>query len=398
MNILIEMSPINRGSGGNYQYAIGLLNVLGKAGLPHRFYVYNLTPDDELRAIVARYPNFVLLSEAPPRSWRLVRRGIWIVGRLLKELSGKEWISPPHPLQYLLSTYRIDLVHTSYQDLLRTSSVPGISTMHDVQELHFPEFFTSAQRAYRAAAYKRAIDDADAVIVSYEHVRKDIIRYFAKSPEQVHVVLLDMQDLWFERFGPKDVITGICERFEIPGEFLLYPAATWAHKNHLALLEAIASLRDAKGRLVHLVCTGQQSEHFEEIRRRIAELNLERQARFLGIVSDVELFSLYHRCRGVVVPTLYEAGSFPLMESLLLGVPVICSDATSLPETIGDAQYVFSRQDTAEMADKIERLYFDPEYRARNIEHGRTRAALLRDNQAARKIDAIYSRLVGLRR
>jgi glycosyltransferase involved in cell wall biosynthesis len=75
----------------------------------------------------------------------------------------------------------------------------------------------------------------------------------------------------------------------------------------------------------------------------------------------------------VVIPTLYEAGSFPLLEAMSLQAPVICSSVTSLPETIGDTRFVFDPLDIEKMASLIIELLDDSELRATNIVNGKQR-------------------------
>ena len=58
----------------------------------------------------------------------------------------------------------------------------NITTLHDVQELHYPQFFTSTERANRAVNYKKAVDGADAVIVFYDVTKpRTIIKYTIKK-------------------------------------------------------------------------------------------------------------------------------------------------------------------------------------------------------------------------
>jgi glycosyltransferase involved in cell wall biosynthesis len=69
----------------------------------------------------------------------------------------------------------------------------------------------------------------------------------------------------------------------------------------------------------------------------------------------------------VVIPTEYEAGSYPLFEAMLQKAPVICSDVTSLPETIGDRRFIFDPYDVAGLADLIQRITTDENLRRENI-------------------------------
>lgn len=75
--------------------------------------------------------------------------------------------------------------------------------------------------------------------------------------------------------------------------------------------------------------------NIKKIKPFIDEQGLSNKIKFLGFVPDVKLFELYHPRRTVVVPTIFETGSFPLIECILMGILVICTNAISLPETLG---------------------------------------------------------------
>ena len=78
---------------------------------------------------------------------------------------------------------------------------------------------------------------------------------------------------------------------------------------------------------------------------KISELNLSEAVHFLGIVPEEDLISLYKNSSLVVIPTLYEAGSGPLYEAMRYQVPVICSNVTSLPDTVSNDEFLFDPND-----------------------------------------------------
>ena len=139
-------------------------------------------------------------------------------------------------------------------------------------------------------------------------------------------------------------------KFGLEKKYVLYPAATWKHKNHISLIKSLRKLRD-EGIEIDLVSTGNRTEYFKTIQSVIDELDLSEVVHFLGIVSEEELIGLYKNARLVVIPTLYEAGSGPLYESMRYGIPVVCSNVTSLPETVGKNEFVFNPNNLEEMTD-----------------------------------------------
>jgi glycosyltransferase involved in cell wall biosynthesis len=393
MNVLFYIPALTRAYGGIYQYTIGLLNSLGKSNC--NYYIYCLEPDNDLKELVAKFPNlqFVEPGLMQRNKWSAFKfKVVCFFNNLFKKFFNATFSDKDFLFDLIAEKYAIDVTHCPYTLYFKHKNIPNISTLHDVQELHFPAFFTSEQRASRAVNNKYIIDNSNAVIVSYNHIKNDIVSLFAKPEQQVFVSLIDMKNLWFEKYlNSVPIPLGGA----IPEHFIFYPAVMWQHKNHLNLIKSLAWLRDQKGITVNLIFTGDHKIPFADtVKRLIEELKLNNQIQILGIVNDETLYALYQKCTAVVVPTLYEAGSFPLMEAILMEHHVICSNVTSLPETIGDNQFVFDPQNIAEIAQKIERICFDNEYRTDNLRRIKLQQARLKDTGITPKVEAIYSELI----
>jgi glycosyltransferase involved in cell wall biosynthesis len=176
-------------------------------------------------------------------------------------------------------------------------------------------------------------------------------------------------------------------------EYLLYPAATWRHKNHSALIKALKKIRE-EGNEVDLVCTGNKTEYFKTVQSLVHELNLSEAVHFLGIVSEEDLIGLYKNSSLVVIPTLYEAGSGPLYEAMRYGVPVICSNVTSLPETMGNSEFIFNPNNSEEMLTRIKQGLYDEEFRKRNVQNSHDRMKDLENNNYCDCFQKTYKKLL----
>ena len=71
----------------------------------------------------------------------------------------------------------------------------------------------------------------------------------------------------------------------------------------------------------------------------------------LGYLSLEEMVWLYGHAEAYVIPSLFEGFGLPALEAMYFGVPVVCSNAGSLPEVVGDAGQFFDPKDHADMAD-----------------------------------------------
>ncbi|MBE0570831.1 MAG: hypothetical protein IH618_04730, partial [Ignavibacteriaceae bacterium] len=121
-------------------------------------------------------------------------------------------------------------------------NVPVIITMHDLQEYHYPEFFSVREKIHRKINNQLAIFCSDHIIVSFKHVKNDILKYFRVNSNKVSVCPPPFSESWFLS---KDESTWemLSSRFGLKQKYLLYPAATWKHKNHLSLIRVLKKLR-----------------------------------------------------------------------------------------------------------------------------------------------------------
>lgn len=87
-----------------------------------------------------------------------------------------------------------------------------------------------------------------------------------------------------------------------------------------------------------------------------ADTNLGKYAVIAGRLTDGELVWLYQNCRALVFPSKYEGFGLPPLEAQILGCPVVCSTAASIPEVCGDAALYFDPDDTDELLAQIDRL------------------------------------------
>ena len=112
-------------------------------------------------------------------------------------------------------------------------------------------------------------------------------------------------------------------------------------------------------------------------------------------MSPLELQCLYRLSRGVVIPTKFEAASFPLWEAFLARVPAACSTVTSLPEQAGDAALSFDPDSSDEIANALRSLWSDKVLRAKLIDRGRENVSRLSWEQTARIFRAHYRHIGG---
>jgi glycosyltransferase involved in cell wall biosynthesis len=298
-----------------------------------------------------------------------------------------------NPYNSLLKSSGISLFHVPIQySPIYGTKIPVIITMHDLQEFHFPENFSSAERIHRTINNHKAMYEADKIIVSFEHIKKDITKFYNVPENKVSVCPPPFAENWFTTKKETDWRI-LEEKYSISKKYLLYPAATWLHKNHLRLLEAFKEVQKRIPGL-KLICTGNKTDYFKTIENKIKELGLENSAKFLGIVPEEDLVGLYKNAELVVIPTMYEAGSGPLYEAMRYEVPVICARTTSLPETIRDERFLFDPKSSDDLASLIYKMLTDDKLREENLLNSKNRMTELSKYDYFNNFLEVYKKLI----
>ncbi len=287
----------------------------------------------------------------------------------------------------------VDVVHFAFQGAFRTA-VPSVYQPWDLQHVHLPEFFSDVQRRWRDAAYGAFCEQAALVVVASEWARGDVATHLGVPREKIAVV--DVPPV-VRAYPVPDAaaIEATRTALDLPARFAYYPAQAWPHKNHIRLLEAIARLRDRDGIRVDLVCSGGQNEHFAEVERVMRRLGLQDQVRFIGFVEPIAVQALYRLARLMVFPSLFEGWGLPIVEAFAVGLPVACSNVTSLPDLVGDAALTFDPLDVDAMATAIGSLWEDDARCATLAERGRRVVDRFDWGETARTLRAHYRSIGG---
>jgi glycosyltransferase involved in cell wall biosynthesis len=271
---------------------------------------------------------------------------------------------------------RIDLVHHAGGVIPVVRPGRAVLTIHDLQYLYYPEYFTRSKLAYLGKMVPRSADAARLILTPSEFTRRTVIDRLEADPSIVVVVPHGVSQR--EAEAP---VADVRASYDIRGPFFLYPAATYPHKNHLVLVQALARLLESHPE-VTLVLTGARgSEQWGTARSsegRVAEeirtLGLDERVRPLGYVPARDLDALYREAVALTFPSRFEGFGAPILEAWSRGCPVIAANATALPEIVGDAGYLVSPDNPQEWANAMCDLLEDSDLRLIYARAGAERA------------------------
>jgi glycosyltransferase involved in cell wall biosynthesis len=236
------------------------------------------------------------------------------------------WEQLIQPLQ--LSLKKIDLLHCPMHviPLLKISKTKTVITIHDLANFKYPMFYQGNKQKYLTYMTELSAKRADKIIAASKNTKKDIIEIL-KVPEKKIEVIYNGNNL-IESSKEID----IQKKLNLPEEFLLFVGTMEPRKNLESLLDALLYLYKDRKEKYNLVIAGPKGWLFDQIELKINEYRNIGQVITSGYLTDDELIALYKKAKIFIYPSLYEGFGFPVLEAMKLGVPVICSKASSLPE------------------------------------------------------------------
>jgi glycosyltransferase involved in cell wall biosynthesis len=389
----VRVSP---GRSGGIATAVGrLVHALGELSDGPEQYTIVVGSEEQLTWLRPSVgPNQQLVMRPRPRKERLLRP-VRPAIRFVQELLTPPRYWPEVPLSDgFYESLGCDVIHFPTQSF----TLCGLRSVYnpiDLQHLHHPEFFDSRSLAWRETQARTACQFAQALIVNSNWIRDDVVRQYRIDSGKIHVV--PEAPPTSSSIEPSDAaLEDVRARYQLSERFLLYPSVTWPHKNHLRLFQALAHLRDQYGLRVPLLCTGSRDDAFwPHVLEGMRELSLDSQVRFLGHVPQDDLRALYRLATALVLPSLFEANSLPIFEAWLEGTPVACSNATALPEQVGDAALLFDPYDPVSMADRIASIVTDPSLGATLRVRGHRRLTEFSWARTAHAYRSIYRHVTG---
>jgi glycosyltransferase involved in cell wall biosynthesis len=269
------------------------------------------------------------------------------------------------------------------------SGCPFVVTIHDLSFLFYPQSFRPLNRFYLKLFARLSARRARRVIAVSESTKRDAVKQYGVTPEQVDVVYNGVDPAF--RPLPTDQVSAFRADRGLPEQFILFVGTLEPRKNIARLIQAYAQLPGARPPLIFV---GGKGWFYDEIFALVERLNLGAEVHFAGYVPTDDLPWWYNAADLFVYPSLYEGFGLPPLEAMACGTPVVTSTASSLPEVVGQAGLLVDPADTEGLAVAMEQCLTDADLRARMKAMGLARAAVFSWRETARRTVDSYRRAV----
>lgn len=324
-------------------------------------YTYQLI----LWALEHRPQHRIQVLTPRPQAWSQLKQVECILAQSRPFHPREQWELPR-----LIARARPDLVHFPSLAAPVFCPAPYVINAHDLIPWFFPS--SAFHRPYLATLSRWACWRARRVLSGSQHAAGEAQRILWVSPQKLRVIPHGGLEA-VQASPPPDPTR----------PYLLCVTNPRPHKNLELVLQAYPQLEaecDLK-----VVCSSTPA--LELARAQFPGLQI------LQGISDAELATLYQGAWAVVVPSLYEGFGLPALEAMQRGTPVVSSQATSLPEVVGEAGLYFDPNSAQQLVAQVRRLLREPELRQQMVEKGRLQASRFSWDRTGREHWQVYEEL-----
>lgn len=305
---------------------------------------------------------------------------------------GKVWfeqITFPRACRHL----RADVAHVPYWAPPLRPTIPTVVTIHDLIPLLLREYRGGPLVRFYTALVGYTARSATQVLTDSEFSRQDIIAHLGLVPDRVRAIYLAAGESYTPTPAPTDA--DVRARYSLPERYVLYLGGFDVRKNVATLIAAYHRATPAIGETHPLVIAGKlprtDTPFAPDPRRLAQERGLgDRAVRFIDFPDDADKPALYRGATAFIFPTRYEGFGLPPLEALSCGTPVVGSDASSIPEIVGEGGLLLPPDDVEGMAQALVKLATDVHFRAELSQRALTQAARFSWEQTAQETLATY--------
>lgn len=257
--------------------------------------------------------------------------------------------------------------------LTKCKSFYIVTTIHDIQALHYPQYFSKIEYYVLLISWKLALKHADLIISISDFVKKDLQDHF-KNTNNIQTIynpiLINKNEIL-----PFDILE---TKYGLSKYNYYYTVSSLLpHKNLSTILKVIENITNNNVNLPNkFLISGVGGKQKEELEQYILDNNLEENIVLTGFIDNDERNTLIKYCQCFLFPSIFEGFGMPPVEAMMLGTNVLATKKTSIEEvTQGKCYYVDNPYDVDEWIDKMlliknknmRNQFLFPEYEVTNI-------------------------------
>ena len=276
-----------------------------------------------------------------------------------------------------------------------------VVTIHGLEYEFCPEAYSWWERLYMRWSIKNSCRWASSIVAVSENTKRDLMRLYGVPEEKIAVVY---EGVGGRELGMRNKELGIKNKelgsnpgrlssvFNLPSSkpYFLFIGRIEARKNVARMIEAFDLFKKKCGTNHRLVLAGKPGYGYERIKNQELRIKHINNVIHVGYVSEEEKWELLRNADGFLFPSLYEGFGLPVLEAQSVGIPVLTSDTSSLPEVSGaDSAVLVDPLSVEDIARGIEKIALDSDFRSAIIENGRENMRRFSWEKCAKEVSEI---------
>jgi len=342
MKIFIESSPLNYNLTGVGQFTRYIIEALVDGDNSNEYILFNLIEKTPTwRSVIGPKPNIsyetLFKSKAASFLYRAIRRFIY---------------SPPIDLFFSSSTKNSIFFFPNFVQwpLLGKNTKP-IIVIHDLGFIYHPQYCTKGTQHYLGNNLDYSVKNSAHIIAVSENTKKEILEHYKINESKVSVINSSISHAVFNAI-PQQGDEKIINHYQLTKPYILFTGTIEPRKNIIGLLNAYEKLPNKLQQEYNLVLVGGKGWLDQEIHQKLNDLK-HLNIKCIGYVPDEHLPAIYRHANLFVFPSFYEGFGIPPLEAMACGVPVICSNTSSLPEVVGSAGLLVDPHQPEQLSEAI---------------------------------------------
>jgi len=265
-----------------------------------------------------------------------------------------------------------------------TTTIPQILAVHDLAFIHHPTYIPFWHLWYYKLFQKKFIQKATQVVTVSEFSKKDIVQQYGISEQKISIIYNAARTSFVPiNFEDKEY----AKRHYAQGcEYFLFVGGIHPRKNLLQLLKAFSVFKKRQLSSMKLLVAGRLAWHYDDVLEKLKTYKYRDEVILLDYLPERELAKITAAAYALIYPSYFEGFGVPIIEAMQCGVPVACSNTSSMPEAGGEAALYFNPNNETEIAEQMMVLYKNEQLRSNLIEKGFTQAAKYNWNHSAKQL------------
>lgn len=248
-----------------------------------------------------------------------------------------------------------------------------VATFHDLSVFHWPQFHPAGRVHLMQKELRNTVKRASILITDSYYTKNELMEFFSLDEKKISVAPLACNHQFHSR--TQEDVQAVLGKYHLKWRrFFLYTGTIEPRKNILTLLRAYDRLSLQEKNNFPLVISGYKGWENEELFRLFDKGEREGWLKYLGFVPGNDLPMLFSAANSFLFPSIYEGFGLPVLEAMSSGTPVICSNATSLPEVVGDAALMHEPEDIELLTHYLKMIIDDEELKQKMIQAGLSQA------------------------